>query len=108
MLDAMDGDDLHGVVDTVDDPVVATSSREEPGELSHERLTQAVRIVCYRAVERHQGGVSDLGGKLVQVAEPLWRDPDLVHPFKLPAGVATLLARVPLSTLPARPRALGL
>ena len=108
MLDAMGGDDLRGVVDAVDDPVVAAASREEPGELSHERLAQPVRVVCEGAVEHHQGGVSDFGGKLVQVAEPLRGDPDLVHPLKLPARAATLLAPFPLSTLPVRPRALGL
>lgn len=79
VLDAMDGYDLGGVVDAVDDAVVASAGGVHPCKLSYERLAKPMGVLTYRAVKGRQGSIADLGRKPVEVAESFGGDPDLVH-----------------------------
>lgn len=74
----MDNDDPGRVVDAVDDPVVASPCGEEAGQLSDERLSELAGVLADRAPYGDESGVTNLGGKPVEVAQTFWGDTDFV------------------------------
>jgi len=76
----MDGHDPGVIVDGVDDPVVASPSRDEAGKLANERLAELVGIFADRAGKSDEGGVANLCRQPVQMGETLRGYTDFVHP----------------------------
>lgn len=79
VLNSVDHDDVVMFEDLIDDAVVASSSRSETLEFTHEWFPETQRILGKRSEDGSEGGVADLVGELVEVAKTLRRDLDLVH-----------------------------
>ncbi len=80
MLHTVDQNDLVVFEDLVDDSVVATSRRPQALEFTKEWLAEPVRVLGDRTEDGLQGSVAHLLRELVEMAEPLSSDLDLVHP----------------------------
>lgn len=78
MLYPVHDHDAGCIVDAVDNPVVTSTSGKQAGELSLERLAEPARIVADRSSHGGEGGTTNLPWKLVEVAETLRGDLNLV------------------------------
>jgi hypothetical protein len=76
----VDQNDLVVFKDLVDDAIVATPRRPQTLKFTNQWLSEAVRILSDRPEDGFQCSVSHLLGKLVEMAETLSGDLDLVHP----------------------------
>ena len=78
MLDPVHDHDIGHIVDAVDDPIVATPSGEQPVELCDERLAESARVLADGAPHSGEGSIADFGRKLVEIADSLGGDPNLI------------------------------
>jgi hypothetical protein len=80
MLHAVDQNDLLVLKDLVDDAVVATSRRPQALKFTNEWLAEPVRVFSDRPENGFQCSASHILRELVEMAETLGCDLDLVHP----------------------------
>jgi hypothetical protein len=80
VLHTVDQNDLVVFKDLVDNAIVATPRRPETLEFTDEWFAEPVRVLSDRTEDRLQGSVAHLLRELVEMAETLSRDLDLVHP----------------------------
>jgi hypothetical protein len=75
----MDQNDLVIFGDLVDNAVVTAARRPETLEFTDEWLAESVRVLSDRTEDGLQRGMAHLLRELVEMAEPLSRDLNLVH-----------------------------
>jgi hypothetical protein len=100
VLHAVDQNNLLVFEDLVDDSVVATSRRPQALEFTNEWLAEPVRVLGDRTEDGLQRGDTHLLRKLVEMAETLSRDLDLVH--STASGVVSETHPLALFSIPAR------
>jgi len=79
VLHTVDQNDLVVFKDLVDDAVATAARRPQALEFTDQRLADTVRVLSDRPQDGLQRSVSHLLRKLVEMAETLSRDLDLVH-----------------------------
>jgi hypothetical protein len=80
MLHAVDQNDLLVFKDLIDNAIVATRRWPETFEFADQRFAEPMRVLSDRSEDRLQGSVAHLLGELLEMAETLGCDLDLVHP----------------------------
>jgi len=79
MLHTVDDDDLVGLDDLVDDPVIASAGGAEAFELAEEGLAEPLRVGGDRSQDRFEGGGSHPLGQSMEMAETFGGDLDFVQ-----------------------------
>ena len=79
MLHAVDQNELVILEDRKDDAGIATWRRPETLEFTNQRLVEPMRVLSNRSEDGLQCGVAHVLRELVEMAETLSRDLDLVH-----------------------------
>ena len=79
MFDPMDYHDLLFFENLVDDPVVATTSRNQAFKLAKQWFTKPSWILGNWSEYSSESCLSDLGRQLIEVSEPFRCDFDLIH-----------------------------